>query len=232
MRAIIKVPGFWLRRILILNCGLKYKLNIMTLSCWTICDMDFLYVSSMTLFRTYPPLLIICQPHAFLLMLIFTPLQNFESVPFEKFHVSPLLTRPKINDSRRVIVNLSYPEGQLVSSNIESDSYAGYDFDLSYPTIDNIVDEIAKVGEDVLLYKLDISRAFHNLLIDPRDYGVMGLQWDHNYYIDVSVAFGYKHGSEQMQRLGDTIKLVMTSQSYAVSPILMISLAFRGLLTP
>ena len=54
-------------------------------------------------------------------------------------------------------MNLSYPEGQSVNSNIESDSYDGYDCDLSYPTIGNIVDEIAKVGEDVLLYKLDIS---------------------------------------------------------------------------
>ena len=51
----------------------------------------------------------------------------FESVPFEKFHVSPLLTRPKSKDSRRVIVNLSYPEGQSVNSNIRSDSYDDYD---------------------------------------------------------------------------------------------------------
>ena len=29
----------------------------------------------------------------------------FESVPFDKFHVSPTLTQPKTTDSRRVIVN-------------------------------------------------------------------------------------------------------------------------------
>ena len=42
--------------------------------------------------------------------------------------------------------------------------------------------------------------------------------WDHNYYVDVSVAFGYKHGSAQIQRFGDTIWHVMTSQRYAVFP--------------
>ena len=47
----------------------------------------------------------------------------FGSVPFANFHVSPLLTRPKNNDSRRVIVNLSYPEGQSVNSSIESEIY-------------------------------------------------------------------------------------------------------------
>ena len=31
---------------------------------------------------------------------------------------------------------------------------------------------------------------------------IMGL-WDDNYFIDVSVAFGFKHGSAQMQRLGE-----------------------------
>ena len=80
------------------------------------------------------------------------------------------------------------------------------------------MDEISKVGDNVLLYKLDISRAFRNLRIDPRDYGVMGLQWERKFYVDVSVAFGYKHGSAQMQRLGDTIRYVMTSQRYAVFP--------------
>ena len=64
------------------------------------------------------------------------------------------------------------------------------EFHFSYPTIDNIVNETAKTGEDVLLYKLDINRAFQNLQIDPKDYGVMGLQWGLNYYIDISVAFG------------------------------------------
>ena len=136
-------------------------------------------------------------------------------MPFEKFHVSPLLIRPKSNYGRRVIGNLSYPEGHSVNSNIESDSYDDYDFHLSYPTIDN-VDEITKVGEVVLLYKLDISRAFHYLRIDPGDYGVMGLHWDHNNNIDVTVVFGYKHGSTQMQRLRDTIRHIMMSRRFAV----------------
>ena len=45
---------------------------------------------------------------------------------------------------------------------------------------------------------------------------MIGLQWDHNYY--VSMAFGYKHGSAQLQRLGDTIRHVMMLQRYTVFP--------------
>ena len=36
----------------------------------------------------------------------------FESVPFDKFHMPPLFTRPKSNDIQRAIVNLSYLGGQ------------------------------------------------------------------------------------------------------------------------
>ena len=45
----------------------------------------------------------------------------FESVLFDKFYVSPLLTQAKSNDSRRVIVNLSFPEGQSVNSNVKTE---------------------------------------------------------------------------------------------------------------
>ena len=44
----------------------------------------------------------------------------------------------------------------------------------------------------------------------------MGLQWGHNYYIDISVAFGYKPSGAQI--LIDTIGYVMTSQRYTVFP--------------
>ena len=54
---------------------------------------------------------------------------------------------------------------------------------ICYLKIDNIVDEIAKVCKDVLLYTLDTSQDFRNLWIDPRD-----LQWSHNYYADRTVA--------------------------------------------
>ena len=61
--------------------------------------------------------------------------------------------------------------------------------------MDDIVGHIAHSNDNLLLYKLDISRAFRNLRIDPLDYGVMGIHWDDQYFIDVSVAFGFKHGS-------------------------------------
>ena len=42
----------------------------------------------------------------------------FKTMPFKQLHCSPLLSRPKEGDSRRIIVNLSYPEANSVNSNI------------------------------------------------------------------------------------------------------------------
>ena len=142
----------------------------------------------------------------------------FKTMPFKPLHCSPLLSRPKEGDSRRIIVNLSYPEGNSVNSNVLKEVYDGYSFRLSYPSVDDIVGHIANSNDNLLLYKLDISRAFRNLRIAPLDYGVMGIHWDDQYFIDVSVAFGFKHGSAQMQRLGDLIRYEMAKQDFPVYP--------------
>ena len=46
----------------------------------------------------------------------------------------------------------------------------------------------------------------------------MGIHWDDKYFIDVSVAFGFKHESAQMQHLGDLVRHEMTKQNFTVYP--------------
>ena len=102
-----------------------------------------------------------------------------------------------------------------MNSNILKDEYDSYKFQLSYPSVDDIVNHIANSNYNFLLYNLDISRAFRNLCIDPLDYGVMGIHWDDQYCIDVSVAFGFKHG---VLRLGNLVCLEMAKQNFTVYP--------------
>ena len=71
--------------------------------------------------------------------------------PIERLHVSPLLTREKPNDSRQVIVNLSYLYHNSVNSNIAKHLYDGYEFTLKYPSVDDIVSAVADIGSSALL---------------------------------------------------------------------------------
>ena len=118
-------------------------------------------------------------------------------MPFKLLHYSPLISHLKEGDSQRIIVNLSYPLGNSVNSCNLKDEYDGYTFQLSYPSVDDIVQHIVNSYDTLLLYKLDISRGCRNLRLDPLDFGLMGIHWDDNFFIDVSVTFGFNHGSVQ-----------------------------------
>ena len=127
-------------------------------------------------------------------------------------HSSPLLSRPKSNDTSRIIVNLSSPYGDSVNDRIGHDVYDGSAFTLKYPSVDTIVDAIHDLGPDVLLSKIDVSRAFRNLRVDPSDFDLLGLSWKGMSYLDLSVPMGMKTGSALCQRTTDVLRHVMASR--------------------
>ena len=63
---------------------------------------------------------------------------------------------------------------------------------LTYPSIDQITQKLKVLGPGAMLFKLDISRAFRHIRIDPGDIDLLGIQ--HNgAYIDA--LFGFRHCS-------------------------------------
>ena len=137
----------------------------------------------------------------------------FDSKPFP-LHVSPFMTREKSGTSkRRAIVDLSWPHGCSVNAGVEKNKYLGTYFELRYPSIDNIVQAVKEVGPSALMFKIDISRAFRHLKIDPRDLDLLGL-CQNKYFIDGSLPFGFRHGSTFFQRCSDAIRYIMASQGY------------------
>ena len=129
----------------------------------------------------------------------------FVDIPYHEFHCSPLLTRPKDTDKRRVILNLSYPSINSVNDRVTRNYFDGQQFLLKFPTVDHINDQIKATEDRVLLAKIDIARAFRNLHIDPADTFKFGLKWQNKYYLDVSAAFGWVHGSAAFQLTSDAI---------------------------
>ena len=132
----------------------------------------------------------------------------FKQLPFP-CHVSPFLTRDKPNsNNRRVILDLSFPANHSVNDGVEKDKYLGSYFQLKYPSVDDIVYSLKQLGPDALLYKIDISRAFRHIRIDPGDLDVLGLKHG-DYYIDGTLLFVFRHGSVFFQRCTDAIRYIM-----------------------
>ena len=73
-----------------------------------------------------------------------------------------------------------------MSKNKYLDSY----YYLSYPSVDHLVNKLKRLGPGALIYKVDISRAFRHIRIDPGDLDLLGLKHG-SYYIDGSLAFGF-----------------------------------------
>ena len=139
-------------------------------------------------------------------------LGTFDDIPYHEFHCSPLLTRPKDLDKRRVILNLSYPQTNSVNDKVTRNLFDGQQFLLKFPTVDHVIGQIKAIEGRVLLAKIDIARAFRNLRVDPADAFKFGVKWQNKYYLDVSAAFGWVHGSSAFQLTSDAISDAMHHQ--------------------
>ena len=97
---------------------------------------------------------------------------------------------------------------------VEKLKFDGSDFDLKFPSIDNIVDRINCVKGEVRLAKVDVARAFRNLRVDPADALKLEIRWKGDYFLNGSAAFGWIHGSAAFQLLSDAIVFIMAQKGY------------------
>ena len=140
----------------------------------------------------------------------------YENDPIPNCHFSPFMTREKPNASnRRVIIDLSWPKNNSVNDGVDKNSYLGSEFSLTFPTIDDITNELIKIGPGSHIYKIDISRAFRHLKIDPLDYDLLGLHWDAT-FLDTCLPFGSRHGSQNFQHVSDAVRYVLRCHGYGV----------------
>lgn len=78
----------------------------------------------------------------------------FEDNPLNcDLYISPINTVPKDECSRRVIVDLSWPQCQSVNAGIDKDSYLGEDIRLSYPSVDDLAKLVIEKGQGSLMFK-------------------------------------------------------------------------------
>ena len=133
--------------------------------------------------------------------------------PFSEYpcpcHTSLFLTREKPNsDNRRVILDLIFPVGQSVNDGVSKDKYLNTYFELNYLAVDTIVNSLKIIGPHALVYKIDISRAFRHIRIDPGDLDLLGLKHE-QLFIGRTLPFGFQHGSVFFQRCMDSVRFIM-----------------------
>ena len=137
--------------------------------------------------------------------------------PIQGCHVSPFMSREKSGSTnRRVIIDLSWPRDNSVNSGIDKDSYLGTEFNLTFPTIDHIVNEVKQAGRGCHVFKVDVSRAFCHVKVDPGDLDLLGLEWRGASYLDTCVPFGMRHGTQIFQCVSDAVRYMMRRRGHTV----------------
>ena len=146
----------------------------------------------------------------------------YDHKPFgELTHISPFITRKKTNSNkRRVIIDLSWPENASVNCFTSGTEYVGTAYKLNYLSIDSFTERLIQLGRGALMHKIDLSRAFRQLKVDPCDYLLLCLEWQSQYYVDASYAFGHCTGSMGCSRLSDFLRYLHAKQGiYTMSYI-------------
>ena len=121
----------------------------------------------------------------------------------------PLLCVPKppVVDAVRVCGDCSFPAGQAVNDGIPLDQYCGEAYRCQLPTIWEFLAQVREIGvENVMLSKVDLSRGYRQLPIDPADWEkqlfyLEGL----GYFLDTCGIFGCRSCGMFMKRTNQAL---------------------------
>lgn len=151
-------------------------------------------------------------------LLFGTLLGPFSNPPFTPWtRCSPIMTRPKKDtEERRVIVDLSFPEGQGVNSGIDTHDYFGADITYTLPTISDLVTILQREGRGALVWKADLARAYRQLRVDPIDCPLLGMKLNGQYYLDLCPPFGCKTSSAACQRMSNALVHLMAKRGHTI----------------
>ena len=98
---------------------------------------------------------------------------------------------PRGSSTRRVVMDLSFPPGCSINDSIPQDTYLGKYYKLQLPGIDWLVKFILEKGRHCLALKKDLSRAYHQFPIDPKDYHLLGFHYHCKFYLTLAVLLVY-----------------------------------------
>ena len=131
----------------------------------------------------------------------------FISPPFRHwFRTNSTMTRPKRDsDKLRVILDLSYPLGCSVNSSIPVEALDGAQFKLRLPAPSALAASIRSLGPGCDMFKVDLSRAYHQLRSDPLDWPFLSIHWQGEFFLDVVVPFGLCHGATACQHTTEVV---------------------------
>lgn len=131
----------------------------------------------------------------------------FTSSPFDTWlNISPIMTRPKSeSNKRRIIVDLSFPEGDNVNAFVRKNTLFGRYHEHRLPTISDTLKVVEDMGYKAMIGTIDVERAYRNIPVCPLDLPLLGIRVGGATYVDAAMPFGARNSSLNMQLIAQFI---------------------------
>ena len=140
----------------------------------------------------------------------------FDSSPFgEDTFYSPLNSvAKKESQKRRLILDLSFPENNSINEGIEKDWYLGEYDKLELPSVDQLVEKIMYLGKGCKVFKVDLSRAYRQIYLDPKDINKVAYVYKNKVYIDTTLSMGSRSSARCCQMVTSAVVYIYTEWGY------------------
>ena len=140
----------------------------------------------------------------------------FEISPIPELCYSPLMSVPKEESKRRVIVDFSFPPGKAINDGIPKTTYLDFEVRFSLPSAKSMVSRLNDLGIGCLMYKRDLKGAFRQFSTDPGDYRFSGLCWENMTFIDTRLAMGLRSSAYCCQSVTEMVAKIAGEKAYVL----------------
>ena len=140
----------------------------------------------------------------------------FQQSPISGLCFSPLMSVPKEESQRRIIVDFSFPPGKSINDGISKSTYLESSVDFSLPSVQSMVSRLNELGRNCLMYKRDLKGAFRQFPIDPRDYRCTGLSWNGQVYVDTRLAMGLRSAAYCCQSVTELVAKIASQRAHVL----------------
>ena len=132
----------------------------------------------------------------------------FQTPPLITFQSSPLGLVPKKKPGDfRLIHHLSHPEGGSINDNIPQEMCS-----VHYQTLDHAISAIKHIGRGALLAKTDLENAYKQVPVHPRDFELLGFQFDGEFYFDKTLPFGLSYSCNLFERFSSALQWILETK--------------------
>ena len=138
----------------------------------------------------------------------------FEQSPFgEQTFLSPLNSVPKKEgEDRRLILDLSFPQGNSINDGIPKDEYLGVEGKLSLPSVDQLAEKVAQIGIGAKIFKIDLSRAYRQIFNCPSSINWLGYIYNGKFYFDCTLSMGSRYSARCCQRVTSAVVYIFKTK--------------------